>query len=193
MVGDSDTWKGEELWHHRGGTRLSCGNARLRWSLSYVSRQVSGPERSAGSQTNSGASGGVAGRALFGPGPAVAQGRGYLLDAQVRVLGVSASPVAGPRPRTEPQCSQRRDPVRTCGDDVSTGSHEPHSAVHETRFGSGIGCRTGVCRPRPGSLRIVRRRIVRLMWSLSSGLVRCGSAVGADVCGGVGSALVGCA
>ena len=53
-VGGSDTWKGEGLWHPRGSTPLSCGNARFGWSLKSVSRPASGPGRSPGSLTSSG-------------------------------------------------------------------------------------------------------------------------------------------
>ncbi|WP_205717919.1 IS110 family transposase, partial [Actinomadura soli] len=36
-AGGSDTWKGEGLWHPRGSTPLSCGNARFGWFLMFVS------------------------------------------------------------------------------------------------------------------------------------------------------------
>ncbi|CAM3761938.1 hypothetical protein KIPE111705_23750 [Kibdelosporangium persicum] len=76
LVGGSDTWKGEELWHHRGSTRLSCGNVGFGWSLSFVSRQVSGPGRSAGSRISSGCIGRRCGRGCGRPRLMVGNGRG---------------------------------------------------------------------------------------------------------------------
>ncbi len=50
LVGGSDTWKGKELWHHRGSVRLRCGNRASLPSCLAAALGAEGTERAAGGQ-----------------------------------------------------------------------------------------------------------------------------------------------